>query len=225
MAQQLSEYPWTRRARWRVRSRVCAVGDVVVGLAGLALFAIVAVDSVASWPSDRVLLDHQRLERVAAVLLIPAWLWVLLSFILLVGVPRRVSDPRRRAAQAAAGRDVRRAARPSPPVLVALALLAAGCVAVLAGGYTVGAAKGEVRALPGPAYAVSTVDLNGGDWTAVTAAQFTEYRARFVREDGPFTLFGLGIVGVSAALLQLHRKLGRTGRPGPAAARSAQAAR
>jgi hypothetical protein len=40
----------------------------------------------------------------------------------------------------------------------------------------------------------------------VSVEQYARWLARFVREDGLFTLFGFWLVGGSIALLQLHRR-------------------
>ncbi len=58
-----------------------------------------------------------------------------------------------------------------------------------------GAAKGDARVLPGPRYEISTINLNDGNWTPVSAGQYALWQARFVREDGFFTLFGFALIG------------------------------
>jgi hypothetical protein len=79
------------------------------------------------------------------------------------------------------------------------------CVAVVAGGFVLGAAKGAVRILPGPRYQVSTIDINQGAWTTVPLSQFHLWQASFVREDGLFMVFGLVAATGLIALLHLHR--------------------
>lgn len=41
----------------RLRSRACAVVDMIAVVVGATIYAGAAIDSVASWPSNRVLLD------------------------------------------------------------------------------------------------------------------------------------------------------------------------
>jgi hypothetical protein len=66
--------PETPFMRWRLRSRLCAALDVTAGLAGAGLFVVAAMDSVASWPADTVLLADPQLSRVAGIVLPPGWL-------------------------------------------------------------------------------------------------------------------------------------------------------
>jgi hypothetical protein len=87
---------------------------------------------------------------------------------------------------------------------VGLAVAAAFCIVVIVGGFAFGAAKGDARLLPGPRYEVSTLDLNQANWTRVSKRQYDLWQARFVREDGLFTLFGLVLAVGSLGLLQLH---------------------
>lgn len=206
--QQLSElpgYPWTRFTQWRLRSRACAIGDIVAAAAGAGLFVIAAVDSLASWPSNRVLLSEPGLARVAAVLLAPSWLWLFVSFPMVFGIPRRNPDRRRRSTTRATDRPIRGAPWSSLPIRFGLGLAAVVCVVVVVGGFIVGAAKGHTRVRPGQTYEVSTRDLNDYQWTPVTADQYALWQARFVREDGAFTFFGLALIGGSLVLLRLHR--------------------
>lgn len=193
--------PGTRFTRWRLRSRPCAVADMIAAAAGAGLFAVAAIDSVASWPSNRVLLSDRDLARVAGALLGPCWPWLLVSFLMVFGVPRR-NRSRPRWSQ-------RWPVRWPVPARVCLAAAALACAAVVAGGFALGVAKGEVRVLPGPRYEVSTLDLNQANWTSVSAAQFNLWQARFVREDGLFTTFGLVLTAGSLGLLQLHRRATR----------------
>ncbi|GLY72999.1 hypothetical protein [Actinoallomurus iriomotensis] len=62
-------YPWTPFTEWRLRSRVCAVGDLIVVAVGAALFAVLGVDDVVSWRSDQVLVSHGRLIGPVAPLI------------------------------------------------------------------------------------------------------------------------------------------------------------
>jgi hypothetical protein len=122
--------------------------------------------------------------------------WLILSLIIIFGVPRG----RRDRSAWPQGWPV-----PWPPIArVGLAVAAARCIAVIAGGFAVGAAKGDARLLPGPRYEVSTLDLNQANWTRVSKSQYDLWQARFVREDGPFTLFGLVLAAGSVGLLQLR---------------------
>jgi hypothetical protein len=189
----------TRLTGWRLRSRACAVIDLVVVAAGASLVVLTAVDSVVSWPGNHVLVTDPQLARVAAFLLAPEWPWLIASFIMVFG------------------RSMNRRDRPRswpvrvPPLSrIALLVAAALCVAVVAGGFTIGAAKGDTRVLPGPRYEVSTLDLNNADWTAVSRSQYEAWQARFVREDGLFTFFGLFVVVGGLGLVQLHRAATRT---------------
>lgn len=196
--------PSTRFTEWRLRSRVCAVIDLLVAAGGAGVLAFAAVDSVVSWPSNRVVADHRQLSRVAGIVLGPGWPWLLVSFAVVFGVAQRRRDHSVRA--------------PRWPVRwpliarVGLAVAAALCIAVVAGGSAVGAAKGEARVLPGPRYQVSTIDLNQAKWTSVSADQYDLWQARFVREDGMFTLFGLGLAAGSLSLFHLHRRVTRVRR-------------
>ena len=161
------------------------------------MFAIAALDSVVSWPSNRVLIGDRQLARLAGIVVGPGWPWLLVSLAVVFGLPRRrranvVRPPRRPA---------------SWPLLarVGLAAAAALCIAVIVGGAAVGAAKGNARLLPGPRYEVSTLDLNQASWTPVSKSQYDLWQARFVREDGAFTLFGLVLAVGSLRLFELHR--------------------
>jgi hypothetical protein len=203
-----------RSTQWRIRSRACAVGDMVAAAAGAALFVLVAVDSVASWPSDRVLLDDDVLSRVAGVVLIPCWNWLLVS-LLVLGVLRAPRDKQKRSAGRATKRMIWRTMYPSLPMRLGLGLACVVCATVVVGGFVVGGAKGGARVLPGPIYQISTLDLNDAEWTPVSADQYAQWRARFVREDGAFfTLFGLALTAGSLGLLQLHRIVIRDARSG-----------
>ena len=184
--------PGTRFTQWRLRSRSCAVADAVAAVAGAVIYAVAAIDDVASWPSNHVLLGDPDLSRIAEVLLLPSWVWLLVSSMMIFG-PRP-------------SRTRRRAAARWP--LRARACLAAAviCVAVVVGGFAVGAAKGSVRVLPGPRDQVSTIEINQAAWTTVPMAQFQLWQARFVREDGVFMFFGLILTTACIYYLHLHRK-------------------
>ncbi|TQF02852.1 hypothetical protein E6W39_12015 [Kitasatospora acidiphila] len=43
---------------------------------GAALLFLAAVDSLVSWPSNRVMLSHDDLSGIAGASLIPLWFWL-----------------------------------------------------------------------------------------------------------------------------------------------------
>src|SRR5437667_12831686 len=65
--------------QWRLRSRSCAVADVIAAAAAISLYAVAGIDSVVSWPSDQVLLSDTDLTRVAWVVLAPTLVWLIVS--------------------------------------------------------------------------------------------------------------------------------------------------
>lgn len=83
------------------------------------------------------------------------------------------------------------------------------CAAVILGGFELGVAKGAVRVLPGPRYQVSVIGNSQNGWTTVSLSQFRYWQASFVREDGLFMFFGLGVATVFIALLHLRREATR----------------
>jgi hypothetical protein len=180
------------QSQWRLRSRSCAVADMIGAAAGISLYAVAGIDSVVSWPSNQVLLSDPNLSTLTAVLLGPTWVWLIFS----VGM---VSW------QTQSWSLSQMPARPRT-CFVAGAVV---CVAVVAGGYVVGAAKGAVRILPGPRYQVSTMEVNQSAWTTVPLSQFHLWQASFVREDGFFMVFGLAAATGFIALLHLHREATR----------------
>jgi len=177
----------------RLRSRACAVADMIGAAAGISLYAVVGIDSVVSWPSNQVLLSEPDLSTIAGVLLVPTWVWLIFSVGMLPGRTR-------------SWRLSQLPARPR----TCFAAAAVVCVAVVAGGFVLGAAKGAVRILPGPRYQVSTIDINQSAWTTVPLRQFHLWQASFVREDGPLMIFGLVAATGFIALLHLHREATRT---------------
>ena len=184
--------PENESTPWRLLSGACAVADIIGAAAGISLFAVVGIDSVVSWPSNQVLLSDPDLSAIAAVLLGPTWVWLIFS--------------------AGMAYDRMRSWRLSQvPARYRICFAAAAvvCVAVVAGGFVVGAAKGAVRILPGPLYQVSTIDPNPSAWTTVPLSQFHLWQASFVREDGPFMVFGLVAATCLIALLHLHREAAR----------------
>ena len=186
--------PETPFTRWRLRSRLCAALDVIAALAGAGLFVVAAVDSVASWPADTVLLTDPQLSRVAGIILPPGWLWMIASLVMIYGPAQRQG----------AGPAWLRARLPRRS-RVALAVAVLLCAGVVAGGVVIGADKGAARILPGPRYEVSILDLNDARWTRITPAEYRVLQARFVREDGLLTAFGLVLAGVSLGFLRLRR--------------------
>jgi hypothetical protein len=171
---------------WRLRSWWCAAADVIGVAAGISLYAVVGIDSVVSWPSNRVLISDPKLSSIAEVLLLPTWLWVLLSAGM---VPEKVRywSPWKMPVRSR----------------ICFGAAAAVCAVVIFGGFAVGGAKGDVRILPGPRYQVS---INDGAWTTVTLSQFHYWQACFVREDAFFMLFGLAAATLLIATLYLRRE-------------------
>jgi len=177
------------QSQWRLRSRSCAVTDMIGAAAGISLYAVAGIDSVVSWQSNQVLLSDPSLSTLAGVLLIPTWVWLLFS----MGMVSRQTQ----------SWSLSRMSARSRTCFVAAAVV---CVAVVAGGFVLGAAKGAVRILPGPRYQVSTLDINHSAWTTVPLSQFHLWQASFVREDGFFMVFGLVAATGFIALLHLRRE-------------------
>ena len=201
--------PENESMSWRLRSRSCAVVDLIGAAAAITLYAVVGIDNLVSWPSNQVLISDPDLSTLAAVLLFPTWLWVIFG-------------------AGAVGDRVRywsvwrMPARPRACFVAAAAV----CAAVIVGGAGQGWAKGSVRILPGPRYQVSTIDVNQSAWTTVPLSQFRYWQASFVREDGFFMLFGLAAATILIALLHLHRTApGRPGTVPPAPGRTGRAGR
>ena len=174
--------------QWRLRSRSCAVADVIAVAAAISLYAVAGIDSVVSWPSNQVLLSDPDLSRVATVLFVPPFLWLIVSAGM---VPDRT-------------RYWRLSQLPAWP-RACFAAAAAVCAAVIVGGFVLGAAKGAVRVLPGPRYQVSVIGNSQTGWTTVPLSQFRLWQASFVREDGLFMFFGLLAATAFIALLDLRR--------------------
>jgi hypothetical protein len=177
-----------------LRSQLCAALDVIAALAGAGLFVVAAVDSVVSWPADTVLLTDPQLSRVAGIVLPPGWLWMIASLVMIYGPAQRQG-----AGPAWLWARLPRRSR------VALAVAVLLCAGVVAGGVVIGADKGAARILPGPRYEVSILDLNDARWTRITPGEYRVLQARFVREDGLLTVFGLVLAGVSLGFLRLRR--------------------
>ena len=178
--------------QWRLRSRSCAVADVIAVAAAISLYAVAGIDDVVSWPSNQVLLSDPDLVRIAVVLLAPTLLWLIVSAGMVYGRMQswRLSQP---------------PARPRACIVAAAVV----CAAVIVGGFMVGSAKGAVRVLPGPRYQVSVIGNSPTGWTTVPLSQFRLWQASFVREDGPFMFWGLLVATVFIALLDLRRQAAR----------------
>jgi len=193
--------PPTRFAMWRLRSRWCMPLDWLVGIAGLTLTLLSCTDSVVSWWGYTVLVYPATLEHVAAVLLLPSWAWVLVSSVMLGGLPRRRKRPTRSALMQA-WRPLKGSWKRILRLLAGIGLVV---VAVVVTGFAVGAAKGSLRVLPGGVHQVSTLDLNSANWTTVSRAEYGRWAARFVREDAAFGFFGVVMVGFSLLVHNLRR--------------------
>jgi hypothetical protein len=46
--------PDSELTEWRLRSRLCAVADMIGVAAGISLYAVAGIDDVVSWPSNQV---------------------------------------------------------------------------------------------------------------------------------------------------------------------------
>lgn len=188
-----------RYAALRLRSKACYAVDVVVFCLGAVLLVVPVLDSVVSWPSNAVLIEASTLEHLAAVLLIPAWAWILISVAMLIG------SRARRATQDRDGRRWRlRNVHVTPIVLIfaALLLLIVGVITV---GFVIGADKGSLRIIHGSVFQVSTLGLNNATWTTITPHEYHVWNARFIREDAFFAVFGLAMIGFSTLMFRLHR--------------------
>jgi hypothetical protein len=178
--------------QWRLRSRSCAVADMTGAAASISLYAVAGIDSVVSWPSNQVLLSDPDLSRIFTVLFAPPFLWLIASAGM---VPDRT-------------RYWRLSQLPAWS-RACFAAAAVVCAAVILGGFELGVAKGAVRVLPGPRYQVSVIGNSQNGWTTVSLSQFRYWQASFVREDGLFMFFGLGVATVFIALLHLRREATR----------------
>jgi hypothetical protein len=175
--------------QWRLRSRSCAVADVIAAAAAISVYAVAGIDDVVSWPSNQVLLGDPDLVRIAVVLLAPTLVWLIVSAGMVYG-------------RAQSWRLSQLPARPRACIVAAAVV----CAAVIVGGFMVGSAKGAVRVLPGPRYQVSVIGNSPTGWTTVPLSQFRLWQASFVREDGPFMFWGLLVATVFIALLDLRRE-------------------
>ena len=145
-----------RVGRWRVRSPWAAVTDWIMVVAGAAIISVAAADSLVSWPSDTIWITPSRLEQIVGIVLVPAFIWLMASVLIVFGIPRGPKHtfltPRPRKLHWR-GRRAK-----------LLAVIALFCLGVVVGGFVVGGAKGSLRVTPGPQYQVSTLDLNAAEW-------------------------------------------------------------
>src|SRR3954468_22710376 len=174
---------------WRLRSRAAGVLDLIMAMAGVVIITVAAVDSLVTWPSDAIWISPMPLEHAMAFLVIPGWSWLLFGCAILPSWDSQRFDLRRIGHSRATG----------------LVLTATVCLAVVVGGFVIGAAKGHLRVLPGPRYQVATPGLNDAEWTTVSASQYRVWEARFLREDGLFTLFGLFMIVGAVAVAGVRR--------------------
>lgn len=208
----LTGYPWTRFTDRRARSHACAVLDALAIAGGTAVSMVTAVDVLATWPSGRVLLAEPALSRIAGMIVLPAWMWLTVSLLMVFGDWKWARARDRRRGRLLAWRRPFPARQPfsvllPAPVRIALtvAVVTAAFLTVL--GMATGA-KGSVRTLPGPTYQVSTCDAGSCAWSTVTPADYQRWEVRFLREDSGFALFGVLLVGGCSTLLGLHRFVG-----------------
>lgn len=177
---------------WRVRSRTCAAIDVVVLCVGVLLFLVPLVDSVLSWPGNWVLISASRLGPIAAIFLVPTWLWVLGSMYF-------------EAAARTPPRDNWYRTVMKSPTVRAFGVLALLLLTVLLVGYAIGWATGSLRVLPNGVHQVSTSSLDHSNWTSVSGHQYQVWCARFVREDALIGVLALAMIILSISYLRLHR--------------------
>jgi hypothetical protein len=212
----VARHPGTRCTQWRLRSRACAAADRVAATVAVCTFVLAVVDSVASWPSDRVLIGQGDLDHAAGLALLPSFFWLGVSSWLLFGAGWSPSQPRK--PHLTIDRpSLWRAAMPAPAVRACFLMASVACAALVVGGLVVGFDKGEARTLPGPRHEVSSPSLDdGGGWTPVSAAQYQVWQARFVREDAMFFApFCLATAWLYLGTLQLHRRATRPRRRAP----------
>ncbi|MDA8397459.1 MAG: hypothetical protein M0Z29_06365 [Actinomycetota bacterium] len=194
-------WPPTRFANWRTHSVLARRADDLVTIAGIALILLSLADSIGSFWHNHVYIHPAALEHFAAILLIPCWLWTLVSAWMVAGIPRRNDN------RWPSMRWRSFASRQAIPWVAALAAI----IAVLVIGFTLGAAKGSLRILPGGIHQVSTLNLNSAQWTTVTPSEYQHWAAQFIREDAFFATFGLAMAGFTAVIRHLRRKLTEAG--------------
>lgn len=190
-------WPGTHLTAWRMRSRWCAAADMVTIAAATVLIAAVAVDVVGSWPANHVLISDPVMSGFAAIVLAPCWPWLLVSALMVYGVPRRGS-------RTPAAHHLARARWPRS-WRFGLSLTVLVSLGVLVGGFMTGAGEGATRVVAGGRYEVSTLDLHNSGWTVVSPAQFRFWEASFVREDAMFTLFAVALIAGGLGFLHRHR--------------------
>jgi len=197
-----------------MRSRVCAAVDILIVAVGGGIIALTAVDVLSTWHTSRALVDHQHLSMIMGASLGPCWVWLFASMLMTVPMRNqktgwlRNRDPLRSAAERRNRAEAKIVFRNMyPGRRVPWILLAAGvlCVCLIVTGLAMGAENGSGYILPGPRYEISTMGLNDGALTSVSADQYAYWQAQFVRLDSMFTLFGLALVGGGLGLVQLHR--------------------
>jgi len=163
--------------------------DTAVVVIAIGFYIAIAADNIDSWPSNRVLISAGGTGALFVALWLLCGPWSLASNVLLYGWPGRRARPgeqlraffwasRDRPAWAKLPLSTR---RPPTWMWLALMLAAAGCAVVVAGSFSAGVAKGELRILAGQRYGVSALGLDDAAWTQVSAAGYQAYRAKFMR--------------------------------------------
>src|SRR2546430_8447537 len=127
------EKPDSEFTQWRLRSRSCAVADVIAAAAAISLYAVAGIDSVVSWPSNQVLLSDPDLVRIAVVLLAPTLVWLIVSAGMVTG-------------RLQSWRLSQLPARPRACIVAAVVV----CAAVIVGGGGGGGAEGGRRGFSRP---------------------------------------------------------------------------
>ncbi|HET9060160.1 MAG TPA: hypothetical protein VFN61_09590 [Acidimicrobiales bacterium] len=197
----LSNWPPTRFAEWRARSRPARLVDNVLFVAGAALIAVPLGDAVGSFWHNNVLIYPATLEHLEVVLIVPTWSWALISAWMVGGLPRHRETWLPRVRRASAWR--RRA-----PWMTTFAVI----FVVVVTGFVLGASKGSLRILPGGVHQVSTLDMSSARWTTVSPAGYQKWAARFIREDALFALYGFMLAGFSATMWRLRHRLAEVSR-------------
>lgn len=191
-------WPPTRLSAWRVRSRWTATYDALVIAAGTLLIAITIIDSVATWPSNLILITPKALERMGGVLLLLTWPWILLSAAMLFGTTRSRQL------------KIRGWLKRARWVNALLAFLLICCAAAIVGGAVIGWDKGSVRILSNGHYQVSD-SSNKGTWTTVSEHIFRFTEAQFLRGDSTFSLFGLAMVAFGVLMFRIRMRVKDSG--------------
>lgn len=184
--------PPKRWTSWRVRSKTCAGIDVVVLCVGVLLFLVPLIDSVLSWPGNWVLISASRLGVIAAIFLVPTWLWVLVSMYFEGGAR---TPPR----------DNWYLSFFRSPTVRAFGALALLLLIVALVGHGIGWASGSLRLLPSGVHQVSTSSLDHSKWTIVSGHQYRVWDARFVREDSLIAVPALLMIILTTSYLRIHK--------------------